>query len=183
VITALVGFGTLGAILVGTSYFDPDGYVAVAQPICGGFDADGCALRWQDVPLEDGGFEPTCVQYCPRAQAVAMPAPAPVAVAPMLPVPPVASAQALAPSTGCEMAVYKDGNFNGDTELVTDAEPELNDDWDKQIASIQVKAGTWNVFADANYEGDSMRLAPGEYRDLGRQWTRRISSVNCEPAR
>jgi hypothetical protein len=104
----------------------------------------------------------------------------PVAV----PVPPMVAPQPPAPAAGCEMAVYNEANFAGDSEQVTEAEPELNDDWDKRIASIQVKAGTWDVFADANYGGESMRLPPGNYNDLGNQWTRRISSVTCsEPSR
>jgi hypothetical protein len=174
--TALVGFGTLAAILAGTEYFDPDGYVAVAEPVCRGTTPDGCRLRWQDVPTEDGGTEPHCVEYCPRAAAVIAPAPA-------APVAPLAETPA-GPVAGCEMVVFKQPNFGGEPQSVTEDESELNEDWDKQIASIQVKAGTWDVFAEEEFGGASLSLPPGTYATLGNEWTGKISSVKCsEPAR
>ena len=87
-------------------------------------------------------------------------------------------------ATGCDMTVYNNPNFAGDSESVTQGESELNDAWDKKIASIQVKAGIWDVFAEAEYGGESMRLTPGNYNSLGDQWSGKISSVNCsEPSK
>lgn len=174
---ALIGFGGLAAVIVGSQYFDPDGYVAVAEPMCGGVSPDGCRLRWQDVPTEDGGTEPQCVEYCPRT-TVGM-APAPLAT----PVPQMVAPEPTAPVTGCEMVVFKEPNFGGEPQTVNENEAGLNEDWDKQIASLQVKAGTWDVFAEEEFGGESLRLPPGSYATLGEEWIGKISSVRCsEPA-
>jgi len=55
----------LATIAVGGVAWYADGYPAVAQPVCVGLTADGCELRWVEVPTEDGGTTPACLQYCP----------------------------------------------------------------------------------------------------------------------
>lgn len=177
VFVPLVAFGALAAITIGSRFYDPDGYVAIAEPICSGFTPDGCRLQWQDVPTEDGGVEPQCVQYCPRPVAGI---PAPVVV----PEPAPAPVAAVAPAAGgCEMVVFREGNFAGASEIVNENEPALNADWDKQIASVQVKAGNWDLFSEADYGGESIRLTPGNYPTLGSQGTGQISSIMCsEPS-
>jgi hypothetical protein len=61
-----VPLGILGVVLIGGSYWYPDGYVSLAQPFCGGLTPDGCQLTWRMVDFEDGGGAPQCVQYCPQ---------------------------------------------------------------------------------------------------------------------
>jgi len=46
-----------------------------------------------------------------------------------------------------------------------------------------VQSGTWEFYADENYGGASMRLAPGTYPNLAPEWTKRIGSFQCvEPS-
>jgi hypothetical protein len=138
----------------------------VPQPICTGITENGCALQWVDVPTEDGFIEPQCVQFCPRdvepvAAAVVAAPPAPVV------------------SEGrCELAGYSDPEFQGSEFETSESYPAL-EHWNDQIASLRVKAGTWDFFSDENYGGDVMRLEVGDYPDLGEQWSYQISSFLC----
>ena len=55
--------------------------------------------------------------------------------------------------------------------------------WKNEIASIQVKAGTWDFFTEDEFAGENMRLPPGPYPDLGPQWTKRSGrSCACRAA-
>jgi hypothetical protein len=182
VVRTILGIGALSAIAVGASYFDPDGFVAVAEPACAGITPEGCRLRWQDVPTEEGDVEPQCVQYCPRPAA----APPPVNVVQLppeeinvLPRPTLPG-----PVRGCDLTVFSDPDFQGDSENVAESEPSLNQAWDRQISSIRVQAGIWDLFTEPDYGGDTMRLGPGEYRDLGGNWDNAIGSIMCtQPGR
>jgi hypothetical protein len=44
---------------------------------------------------------------------------------------------------------------------------------------VQVRSGTWDFFSDQQFTGETMRLAPGSYADLGPQWTKRAGSFMC----
>jgi Beta/Gamma crystallin len=174
-----VGFGTLAAILIGSDYYDPYGYVPIARPWCSGLTENGCTLHWQTVALEEGGEQVQCVQYCRRRIASSAPATAPATeVAP-------AAAVALAseppqPRGQCELVVYADPGLQGQEGPTSEDHPLLSDiGWKNEIGSIEVKAGTWDFFTDDNYAGATMRLAPGVYRVLGADWTKKISSFNC----
>jgi hypothetical protein len=175
-----VGVGTLAAILIGSDYYDPYGYVSIAQPWCSGLTENGCALHWQTVALEDGGEQVQCVQYCRRrvAQAAASAATSSTDITP-------AAAVALASeppqSRGqCELVVYAEPGLQGQPGPATEDHPLLSDiGWKDEIGSIEIKAGTWDFFTDDNYAGATMRLAPGVYRDLGADWTKKIGSFNC----
>jgi len=81
--------------------------------------------------------------------------------------------------TGCEVVVYHDKGLAGQSFRTTEDRPLLNDQWNKQIASIQVVSGTWDFSTDSQYGGDAMRLTPGSYRDLGTSWEGQISSFMC----
>jgi hypothetical protein len=144
------------------------GYAAVPRPTCSGETENGCQLRWQEVDTEEGGDkEPQCVQYCPREEK--------------RPVRPVAEAppEPMAAAEGkCELVGYSDPQFKGDTFKTGESYPAL-EQWSRQIASLQVVAGTWDFYSDDNYGGDVMRLDPGQYPDLGEQWNYQISSFLC----
>jgi hypothetical protein len=81
---------------------------------------------------------------------------------------------------GCEVAIYADANFAGQATSTVENQPRLGDvGWKGEIASVQVKGGTWDFFSDDDYGGQTMRLPPGEYTQLGPQWTKQISSFMC----
>ena len=159
----LIGITLLTGFAIGPDFYYPEGYVALAEPVCTGFTDDGCTLRWQDVAADDGSTIPQCVEFCPRVRkAVSQPAPV-----------------AAAPRGACEVEVFKDPNLAGGSFRTGEDQPLLNDDWDKKIASINVISGTWDFTTEQQYNGDAMRLSPGTYRDLGPNWVDQISSFMC----
>jgi Beta/Gamma crystallin len=163
-----VPFTALGAVLIGGSYYYPDAYVGFARPYCTGLTPDGCQLNWQQVNFEDGGADWQCVQFCPRPGAM----PPPQAAALVAP-PPV-------PQGSCEVTIFSDANFGGTGVTTGEEQPQLSQSgWQNQIASIQVKSGTWDFFTDENFTGAPMRLQPGPYQDLGPEWTKKIGSFMC----
>jgi hypothetical protein len=158
----------LGVILVGDSYWYPDGYVSMDGPACTGATADGCQLEWRMVDFEDGDGAPQCVQYCPQ------PGPPPQQVATLPPSPP------LTQSGECRTTIYSEPNFGGNSAPTGDSQPILSSTgWRNEIASIVVAAGTWDFFADESFGGESLRLTPGTYPHLAPEWTRRIGSFMC----
>jgi hypothetical protein len=175
-----VGVGTLAAILVGTDYYYPYGYVSIAQPWCSGVTDDGCRLHWQTVALQEGGEQVQCVQYCPRrvSQSVAPAVTGSTDVAP-------AAAVSLAevppePRGKCEVVIYADSSLKGLSAPTSDDQASLMEaGWKNEIASIEVKQGTWDFFTDDNYAGATMRLAPGSYGELGADWAKKIGSFSC----
>jgi hypothetical protein len=163
-----VPFTALGVVLVGGTYFYPDAYVGFARPYCVGLTPDGCQLNWQMVNFEDGGADWQCVQFCPRPNAL----PPPQAAALVAP-PPV-------PQGTCELTIFSETNFAGTGVTTGDEQPQLSQSgWQNQIASIQVNSGTWDFFTDENFTGNTMRLQPGPYQDLGPEWNKRIGSFMC----
>jgi hypothetical protein len=163
-----VPVGALGAVLIGGSYWNPDGYVSIAGPSCTGFTPDGCRLQWRVVDFVDGGGESQCVQYCP----VARPHPAQIATLP----PP----SPLSPQGACELTIFSDRNFAGTSAPTGDNQQNLADSgWQSAISSIRVQAGTWDFFIDDNYGGNTMRLTAGTYRTLTPDWDKKISSFMC----
>jgi hypothetical protein len=163
-----VPFTALGVALIGGAYYYPDAYVGFARPYCSGLTPDGCQLNWQQVNFEDGGGDWQCVQYCQRPNAI----PPPQAVA-LTPPPPM-------PQGSCEVTIFSDPNFAGTGVTTGDEQPQLSQSgWQNQIASIQVKSGTWDFFSDENFAGNNMRLQPGPYQDLGPEWTKKIGSFVC----
>jgi hypothetical protein len=160
--------GLLGVALIGGSYWYPDGYVAIAGPLCTGLTPDGCQLEWRTVNFEDGGYATQCVQYCPQAG----PPPAQVAT---LPPPP-----ALALNGNCQLTIYENANFGGLSAPTSDNQPLLSEaGWKDEISSIQVESGTWDFFNDENFGGESMRMAAGSYPQLVPEWNKRIGSFMC----
>jgi len=163
-----VPLGALGTVLIGGSYWDPDGYVSTAAPFCTGYTPDGCQLHWRMVDFVDGGGEPQCVQYCP----VAGPPPAQVATLP--PPPPLLS------RGSCQMTIFSDPNFAGTSAPTGDNQPNLSESgWQNEISSVQVQSGTWDFFTDDDYGGTTMRLTTGSYPTLTPDWNKKINSFMC----
>jgi hypothetical protein len=131
-----VPLAALGVVLIGGSYWYPDGYVSVAQPLCGGLTPDGCQLNWRVVDFEDGGGVPQCVQYCPQV------GPPPARVAELPPPPPPANGS-------CEMTIFADPNFGGLSAPTAENQGTLSQaGWLNEISSVQVQSGTWEFYAD-----------------------------------
>jgi hypothetical protein len=168
---APIAIGGLAGAYVGSTYYSPDRYVAVAQPACRGMTPEGCALRRRSVPLEDGTTERQCVRLCPRAAATSTTGQR------------AASPQAVAAQpASCEVAIYSDPSFAGTSTSTSQNQPRLTEaGWRNEIASLQVKGGTWVFFSDDDYAGETMRLEPGQYASLGDKWTKQIGSFMCMP--
>jgi len=163
-----VPLGALGAVLIGGSYWNPDGYVSIAGPSCTGFTPDGCRLQWRMVDFVDGGGEPQCVQYCP----VAGPPPPQIATLP----PPLR----LSPQGTCQLTIFSDRNFAGTAAPTGDNQQNLADSgWQNEISSIQVQSGTWDFFTGDDYGGNTMRLTAGTYPTLTPDWNKKINSFMC----
>jgi len=163
-----VPVGVLGVVLIGGSYWYPDGYVSIEGPSCGGFTPDGCQLHWRMVDFADGGGEPQCVQYCPRS------GPPPAQIATLPPPPPL-------PQNGaCQVTIFSDPNFAGTSAPTGDSQPALSQTgWRNEISSIQVQAGTWDFFTEENFGGEQMRLPAGPYPLLAPEWSKKIGSFMC----
>jgi hypothetical protein len=117
-----VPLGALGAVLIGESYWNPDGYVSIAGPFCTGFTPDGCQLHWRMVDFVDGGGEPQCVQYCPLV------GPPPAQIAALPPPPP------LPPQGSCQMTIFSDPNFAGTSTPTGDNQASLSESgWQKRF--------------------------------------------------
>jgi hypothetical protein len=160
----------LGVVAIAGAYYYPDAYLAVGRPYCQGIAPNGCRLNWQLVAFEDGGDDGwQCVQYCPRpgvpppAKTVALAAPPPLA----------------APGK-CDITIYSEPKFASAAVPTGDDQPRLSESgWRNQIASIEIKAGTWELFSDEQYSGNAMRLGPGSYPELAPDWTKKIGSFMC----
>lgn len=158
----------IGGIFIGGVFFQPDGFVVLAQPVCRGVTQEGCTLRWQNVVADDGQVVAQCVQFCPRQQGEQ---PQQVADDPTAPNPPAAQ--------GCQVSIFSQVNFGGVSADATTDQPELTAaGWDKQISSLEVKTGTWDFFTEANFAGQSARYETGRYEQL-QQWDRQFSSFMC----
>jgi hypothetical protein len=158
----------LGVVALGGAYYYPDAYLTVARPYCEGITPDGCRLNWQRIDFEDGDGDWQCVQYCRRPGM----APPPRTVA-FAAAPPMAQG-------ACELAIFSEPNFSGTNATATTEQPRLGEiGWQNQIASVRVASGTWDFFSDPEFTGDTMRLQPGTYADLGPQWAKRAGSFMC----
>jgi len=162
-----VPLGALGVVLIGGSYWYPDGYVSIAGPACTGYTPDGCELHWREVDFADGGDAPQCVQYCPQA------GPPPAQIATLPPPPPI-------PQGACQMTIFSDPNFGGSSAPTGDNHASLAESgWQNAVSSIQVQAGTWDFFPEDNFGGNPIRLTAGPYPMLAPDWDKKINSFMC----
>ena len=113
-----------------------------------------------------------CVQFCrrpgnpPPPRTVALVAPPPM------------------PQGGnCQISIYSEPNFGGTNASASEEQPRLNENgWQNQIASVKVAAGTWDFFSAPEFTGETMRLAPGDYPNLGPEWTQEGRLVHVRAA-
>ena len=162
----------LGVVALGGAYYYPDAYLSVARPYCSGITPDGCRLNWQRVDFEDGDGDWQCVQFCPRPGAAAAAAHR-------------RAGRAAADGAGraCELSIFSEPNFGGTNATANDEQPTSSEiGWQNQIASVQVQSGTWDFFSDQQFTGETMRLPPGEYADLGPQWTKHCRQLHVRAA-
>jgi beta/gamma crystallin len=159
----------LGVVVLGGAYYYPDAYLTTSRYYCEGISPDGCRLNWQRVDFEDGDSDWQCVQFCrrpgapPPSRTVALVAPPP---------PPQGGA--------CEISIYSEPGFGGTNAQASTEQAQLSENgWQNQIASIKVKSGTWDFFSDQGFTGETMRLSPGEYPNLGPEWTKKAGSFMC----
>src|SRR5450759_3238851 len=191
----LIPLIALGTFMYGDDTYYADGYVSMAEPGCTGYAEDGSRLRWMAVPTEDGGSEYQCVAYStqrnrtvteievpeePVAEAPPVAEPETIGVGPATE-PAVASPESGAvPATGCELLIYSETNFKGLSAPSEENQSSLSEDgWQNEIASVQIKTGTWDFYSDEDYAGEMMRLSAGSYPTLDPKWTKHIGSFMC----
>jgi hypothetical protein len=186
----------LGTLTVGAETLYADGYVSVPEPVCTGYAEDGSMIRWMAVPTEDGGTEYQCISYSAERNRtvtdIELPVepvaegPAPVAPPETVGVGPAREPVVAAPepppalATGCELLIYSETNFKGLSAPVDEDQPTLGDNgWQNEIASLEIKSGTWDFYSDEQYSGDVMRLGAGTYATLDPKWAKHIGSFMC----
>jgi len=191
----LIPLIALGTFMYDDDTYYADGYVSMAEPGCTGYAEDGSRLRWMAVPTEDGGSEYQCVAYStqrnrtvteitvpeePMAEAPPVAPPSTTGVGPASE-PAVASPESGAvPATGCELLIYSEANFKGLSAPVDENQTSLSEDgWQNEIASLQIKSGTWDFYSDEAYAGEMMRLSAGSYPTLDPKWNKHIGSFMC----
>ncbi len=191
----LIPLIALGTFMYGDDTYYADGYVSMSEPVCTGYAEDGSRLRWMAVPTEDGGSEYQCVSYStqrnrtvteievpeePMAEAPPVAEPETTGVGPANEPPAVASPVPAAPATGCELLIYSETNFKGLSAPSEENQSSLSEDgWQNEIASVQIKSGTWDFYSDEDYAGEMMRLSAGSYPTLDPKWTKHIGSFMC----
>jgi hypothetical protein len=119
-----------------------------------------------------------CVQYCPQGYT----APPPVAlVSPPIPTVPAPEEPDVGPApAGCEMAIYSEENFGGVSSETGEDQPQLGEvGWGEEIASIEIKAGTWDFYSEEEFGGETIRLGAGTYPVLPENWSKRINCFMC----
>ncbi len=165
----LIAVSGLAALTVAGIAYYPQGYAVLARPVCQGITEAGCALQWQAVATDDGFTVPQCVQYC-RQGYVPPPPPPRVVMAP----------PQLLTSGGCEVTIFSEPNFGGESSETTEAQANLEDSgWDDSITSVEVRMGIWDFFSEPEFSGEAIRLEPGSYPTLPQDWLNRINSFMC----
>ena len=163
-----VPLAAIGAVAIGGAYYYADGYLSLARPYCAGITPEGCRLNWQRVEFEEGDSDWQCVQYCRRPGA-----PPPARTVALVALPPMTQGN-------CEAAIFSEPGFGGTNATANDEQPRLSElGWRDQIASIKIYAGTWDFFAGEDFTGEVVRFSPGEYADLGPEWSRKTGSFMC----
>jgi hypothetical protein len=165
-----------------------------SRSLCTGYADDGSRLRWMAVPTEDGGREYQCVAYSAQRNRTITEITVPDE--PMAEAPPVVERETVgigpanetavtppappAPATGCELLIYSEANFQGTSAPVDGSQSSLSEDgWQNEIASVQIKSGTWDFYSDEDFAGEMMRLGAGSYPTLDPKWSKHIGSFMC----
>ena len=172
---SLAALAVIPAVYIGGIDYEPYGYVALAEPVCSGVTPEGYRLTWRDVPTDTGATIPQCVAYYPRGRA------APAVATGAAPGQTVGAAQPVmsAMAQACLVEIYSEVAFAGMSSDVAADQPRLRDyGWDKQISSLDLKAGTWDFYSEPDYGGQMVRLPPGQYENL-EGWDKLIGSFMC----
>lgn len=73
--------------------------------------------------------------------------------------------------------IFTDSNFSGSKSGSIDYDSSyIGDFWNDKISSIKVYSDTWEFFENANFQGRSFRLEPGEYSSFNNGTNDTISS-------
>lgn len=82
------------------------------------------------------------------------------------------------PCFAAEMILYDQQGLRGQQVVARDEVRNFSfGNFNDRVRSIVIRDGTWEVCADADFQGQCTRLGPGEYPELDRSLDRRISSV------
>jgi hypothetical protein len=77
-----------------------------------------------------------------------------------------------------EITLYERPDFQGRRMTIRGTMPNLDrTDFNDRAESIAVRDGIWEVCSDAHFNGQCVRLQPGEYRNLRGSLDRSISSA------
>jgi hypothetical protein len=79
----------------------------------------------------------------------------------------------------CEVTVYWDDDFKGESFRTTQDQLNLEGGWNDQISSIAIASGEWEFFEHDEFGGQVLKLAPGRYPRLEKFWNDQISSFRC----
>jgi len=80
---------------------------------------------------------------------------------------------------GCEMIVYRDADYGGQSQEFYSGEPNVGDYWNDQISSVQIVSGVGAFFWEVGFQGERFTAGPGGYRYVGDHWNDQISSFRC----
>jgi hypothetical protein len=90
----------------------------------------------------------------------------------------------LAGTAHADMTIYDHRGFTGESRVVTGDIADLEDvDFDNKVSAVIVRSGTWTLFRDDDFEGESITLGPGQYpnlEDLGFP-RNKLSSIRAVP--
>ena len=82
--------------------------------------------------------------------------------------------------TFCRSRSRNGPNFKGLSAPSAENQSSISEDgWQNEIASLQIKSGTWDFYSDEDYAGEMMRLSAGSYPTLDPKWTKHIGSFMC----
>lgn len=66
-----------------------------------------------------------------------------------------------------DMTIYDHRGFTGESRVITDDIADLEDlDFDNKVSAVIVRSGTWILFRDDDFEGETITLGPGQYPNL-----------------
>jgi hypothetical protein len=80
---------------------------------------------------------------------------------------------------GCAATVFFDANFGGPSRTLYGTVGFVGHRWNDQISAIIVHSGYWAFYQDAGFQGESLKLGPGQYPFVGNRWNDQISSAQC----
>lgn len=77
-------------------------------------------------------------------------------------------AAGMAGTAQADMVVYDGEGFTLESRVIKGDVADLEDtNFDNRASAIIIRSGTWILFRDDDFEGDSVTLGPGQYPDLG----------------